>query len=350
MKKNWWKILGAILVLYALGAGLMIPLKSGIESVNKGTVQSGETVTLGIKGYNTHYQETNNNKAWLKLDSLHIIAALETSAISNEQLNATFLIPSERVGVTAPEFTLIVSNEIDGYAVLPVALSLEQRETETKVGKWESNMEGIQRVEQLSFPYRTILYETIRNLYYHVPLWFGMMIIFFTSAFYSVLYLLRGGYNNDARTLALNQAGILFGILGLVTGAIWANWTWGAPWSGDVKQNMSAIVMLIYLAYLVLRSAFDDYDQRAKISAVYNIFACITIIPLLFVIPRLYDSLHPGNGGNPGFGGYDLDNTMKWVFYPAVIGWTILGFWLANLSYRYLKLKNKWLESEEIFT
>jgi heme exporter protein C len=65
------------------------------------------------------------------------------------------------------------------------------------------------------------------------------------------------------------------------------------------------------------------------------------LIPLLFILPRLTDSLHPGNGGNPGFGAYDLDNRMRLVFYPAVIGWTLLGFWMASLRTRILTLQQK---------
>ncbi|CAA9235376.1 MAG: Cytochrome c-type biogenesis protein CcmC, putative heme lyase for CcmE [uncultured Adhaeribacter sp.] len=55
---------------------------------------------------------------------------------------------------------------------------------------------------------------------------------------------------------------------------------------------------------------------------------------MLFILPRLTDSLHPGNGGNPGFSSYDLDNNMRMVFYPAVIAWTLLGIWLVNVKAR----------------
>ncbi|MGB0864128.1 MAG: cytochrome c assembly protein, partial [Saprospiraceae bacterium] len=108
-----------------------------------------------------------------------------------------------------------------------------------------------------------------------------------------------------------------------------------------------AIALLIYMAYFVLRGSFEDYDKRARIGAVYNIFAFAALIPLLFVIPRMTSSLHPGNGGNPGFGGEDLDNTMRTVFYPAVIAWTLLGFWISQLLYRFEKLKWKVLEDLE---
>lgn len=96
--------------------------------------------------------------------------------------------------------------------------------------------------------------------------------------------------------------GILFGMLGLITGMVWAQFTWGAWWSGDPKQNASAIGLLMYLAYTVLRSSFEDKRRQARISAAYNILAFFCLIPLLFILPRLTDSLHPGNG-EPGIFG-----------------------------------------------
>ncbi|MFM7748648.1 MAG: cytochrome c biogenesis protein CcsA, partial [Bacteroidota bacterium] len=140
---------------------------------------------------------------------------------------------------------------------------------------------------------------------------------------------------------ALTQMGILFGMLGLITGMVWAQFTWGAWWSGDPKQNASAIGLLMYLAYTVLRSSFEDKRRQARISAAYNILAFFCLIPLLFILPRLTDSLHPGNGGNPGFSAYDLDGRMRWVFYPAVIAWTLMGWWASNLWARYNLLRNR---------
>jgi heme exporter protein C len=171
-----------------------------------------------------------------------------------------------------------------------------------------------------------------------------MMFIFLASAVYSVLYLRKFDVNYDLKVQALTSVGILYGVLGLITGAVWAKHTWGAYWSWDVKQNMAAVAMLVYCAYFVLRGSFDDMEKSARLSAVYNIFAFAALPALLFVIPRLTDSLHPGNGGNPGFGGQDLDNTMRLVFYPAIIGFTMFGFWMAELVFRYQRLKNTVLE------
>ena len=97
---------------------------------------------------------------------------------------------------------------------------------------------------------------------------------------------------------------------------------------------------MIYLAYFILRGSIENEDQRARISAIYNIFAFAALIPLLFVLPRLTDSLHPGNGGNPGFNAYDLDSNLRMVFYPAVIGWTLLGFWIAAVKIRIGRIIN----------
>jgi heme exporter protein C len=95
----------------------------------------------------------------------------------------------------------------------------------------------------------------------------------------------------------------------------------------------------------VLRGSFAEQQQRARISAVYNIFAYAALIPLLFILPRLTDSLHPGNGGNPGFGTYDMDNRMRMVFYPAVIAWTLLGLWILNVKSRFEIIRQKLYEN-----
>ena len=73
----------------------------------------------------------------------------------------------------------------------------------------------------------------------------------------------------------------------------------------------------------------------------YNIFAFSSLIPLLYIVPRMFASLHPGATGNPAFGSQDLDNTMRMVFYPSIIGFSLLGFWIAELRIRYRRLEDK---------
>jgi heme exporter protein C len=196
-------------------------------------------------------------------------------------------------------------------------------------------------------PRLPILNEGIRNLYFHVPMWFGMMMILGISVVYSIRYLRDPRPAHDDIAVQSAHTGILFGALGLVTGMIWARFTWGAWWVNDPKLNGAAIAMLIYCAYLVLRNSLEDEGQRARISAIYNIFAFSTLVPLLFILPRLTDSLHPGNGGNPGFNVYDQAKFMRPVFYPAVIGWTLLGVWLTQLHVRLRKLQRVAEEKSE---
>ncbi|MEI9934088.1 MAG: cytochrome c biogenesis protein CcsA [Ferruginibacter sp.] len=196
----------------------------------------------------------------------------------------------------------------------------------------------------ISVPHIGNLQETIRNLFFHVPMWFGQMILFTISLVYSILYLRNNNLKNDIYASAFTTTGIVMGLLGLTTGSIWATYTWGEPWSNDPKQIAAAIALLIYLAYLVLRGSLPDIDKRAKISAVYNIFAYFIYIPLIMILPRMVESLHPGGKGvqgNPGLNGEDLDARMRIVFWPAVFGWTLLGVWITSLSIRINLIRDK---------
>jgi heme exporter protein C len=197
----------------------------------------------------------------------------------------------------------------------------------------------------LEVPRLPILNESIRNLYFHVPMWFGMIILLAVSAVYSIRTLLKYNPLDDLKAQNSVHVALLLGILGIVTGMLWAKYTWGAYWSNDPKQNAAAIGLLIYFAYMILRGSFADEQLRARISAVYNVLAFALFIPLIFILPRLTDSLHPGNGGNPGFNSYDLDARMRLVFYPAVIAWTLIGWWLVDLMNRVHVLNNEEVEA-----
>jgi heme exporter protein C len=196
-------------------------------------------------------------------------------------------------------------------------------------------------------PVKPILNETIRNLYFHVAMWFAMMIFFIVSLVYSIKFLRSNNLKHDWYAVEFANSGILFGILGIVTGAVWANYTWGKPWSNDIKQIGAAISILIYLAYLVLRNSLPDLDKRARIGAVYNIFAFFLLIPAIWVIPRLVESLHPGGMGNPAFNTKDIDSRMRMIFWPAAVpGWTLLGLWITTLRIRTRILEEKQLTNE----
>lgn len=186
----------------------------------------------------------------------------------------------------------------------------------------------------LPVPQLPILEQSIRNLYYHVPMWFGMLALLLASGFYSVKNLRNGNFQDDIKASSYAAIGVLYGSIGLATGMIWARNTWGVYWTNDPKLNSAAIGMLMYAAYFVLRGSVEDEEKRARISAVYNLFVLPVYIVLIYIMPRLTASLHPGNGGNPGFNSYDLDSRLRLVFYPAVLGWIFIGFWIADLQIR----------------
>ncbi len=183
-------------------------------------------------------------------------------------------------------------------------------------------------------PRQPILNETARNLYFHVSMWFSMFIMLTTSAVFSILYLINNTITSDEKALEFANTGILFGILGCITGSIWGNFTWGDPWPNDPKLNSVAVGMLIYFAYLILRGSFEDEQKKARISAIYNIFAFAVFMPLIYILPRLTDSLHPGSGGNIGLKPMDTSWGMRLVFYPAIIGFSLMGLWITTLKLR----------------
>ncbi len=188
--------------------------------------------------------------------------------------------------------------------------------------------------------------DTLRNVFYHVGMWFAMLAIMTVSFINSIKFISKGEIQYDTKAKEGVLVGVFFGLLGIITGMVWATFTWGEPWANDPHLNGAAVSLLVYFAYLILRSAIQDEEKRARISAVYNIFAFVILIVFVGVLPRLStDTLHPGSGdGNPAFG--DMDAQMRYVFYPAIIGWILLSMWVLELRIRYRKIENYLSEKE----
>ncbi|MEN9951775.1 MAG: hypothetical protein RLZZ520_43 [Bacteroidota bacterium] len=210
----------------------------------------------------------------------------------------------------------------------------------------------------LPVPELSQLGETIRNLYYHVCMWFAMMILYTISIIHSIKYLRNGKIEHDIKAVSYAGTGTYMGLLGYATGAIWASYTWADPNNpayasfGSIMREPkligAATALLIYGAYFILRSSIADLDQRARVSAVYNIFSYAMLFPSIWIIPRLLPSLHPGQEGNPALNFNDIDARMRMVFYPAVLGWTFMGVWITTIIIRYkLLTEKKWTNNEK---
>ena len=204
----------------------------------------------------------------------------------------------------------------------------------------------------LDVPRLPALEETIRNLYFHVCMWFAMMILFTISVVNAVKYLRTFNLKYDIYARHYAVMGIVMGVLGYSTGAIWMSYTWADPnnpafqsfaaLAREPKLIGAAIGLLIYFAYLVLRDSIHDMDKKARVSAVYNIFAYAMLFPSMWILPRILPSLHPGGSeGNPALDFKSSSPMMRAVFYPAILGWTLLAVWITTLKIRTTLLKEK---------
>ncbi|NJC24944.1 cytochrome c biogenesis protein [Neolewinella antarctica] len=362
MRKSWWKWLGVALVVYGIVAGLLVPLKPNAYGVMPGSATLGQTETFEMLGYNTSFlgADAGAVNAWVRAGEGLALRADRIEIIDDRRAKLTFTFPeylpeNDVPAGQARALPIIMTTDNDGTFVVPDAVTLRQVTTplSTEVAEtgWTTGaiVKGDLFPSQgITFPYRNVLLETIRNTYFHVSLWFAMMFLFIAGVVYAIKYLRRSGETMldgihtvsrrdkaDYWAVAFTSVGMLFGILGLLTGAVWAKYTWGTYWSWDIKQFTTLIALLIYGGYFALRAALPDAEQRARLSAAYNIFAFACLIPLIYILPRLVgDSLHPGAAGNPAMGGEDLDSTMRMVFYPIIIGWTLFGFWMACITFR----------------
>lgn len=191
-------------------------------------------------------------------------------------------------------------------------------------------------------PNRPVLGETIRNIFYHVGMWAVMFTLLTCSVVQSVKFLSKMDLKYDIYAKNYASVGIVFALLGYATGTIWMSYTWADPnnpafdsfssVAREPKLIGTAVALLIYFAYFILRSSIADIDKRAKVSAVYNIFAYAMLFPTIMIVPRILPSLHPGQDGNPALNIKDLDPLMRVVELPAFLGWILLGIWITHIK------------------
>jgi heme exporter protein C len=174
---------------------------------------------------------------------------------------------------------------------------------------------------------------TTAILFFHVPPAWVAVIAWLQSLVWSVLYLRRGDLRLDRRAAVHAELGMVFCAVTMVTGAIWARGTWGVYWNWDPRQTSVLMLLLIYIAYLGLRGTVADPVRRARSAAAYAIFAFATVPFLMFVVPRVFPSLHPSPLIGPRMGG-GLEPAARMVFMAAVTGFTGLYAWIYRVRYR----------------
>ena len=163
----------------------------------------------------------------------------------------------------------------------------------------------------------------VRIIFFHIPMAWVSVLAFLMSAWWAAAYLRKGDLRKDALSARSAKVGFVFVLLATVSGAIFSKLTWGAYWNWDPRQTTIFVLILLYGAYLVLRAAVPDGRKRARTAAVYSLFSCLTVPFLVFVIPRLYFSLHPSPILNEN-GHIDMEPVMLGTILLAVADGTLL--------------------------
>jgi heme exporter protein C len=194
------------------------------------------------------------------------------------------------------------------------------------------------------FPLIPGLKENAKIIFFHVPTAWLSSIAFLMNTIYSIKYLRKKNMVDDAKSYAAAQLGIIFCVLATVTGAVWAKFAWGAFWSWDPRQTSIFALLLIYGAWFALRSSIESEEKRATLSSVYAIIAFLTVPFFIFIMPRIMSGLHPGSADDTNSGpviDFKMNANMQLVFFLSLIGFTILFFWMWNLGYRSILLRDK---------
>ena len=163
--------------------------------------------------------------------------------------------------------------------------------------------------------------ELAKIIFFHVPTAWVAVVAFFSSAFFAAKFLRTKNFSFDELSARAAKLGFVFVLLSTVSGAIFSKLTWGAYWNWDPRQTTIFVLILIYGAYLTLRTAVNDEKVRAKVSAVYSLLSVLTVPFLVFVLPRMYFSLHPSPISSSGV---EMDSEVLIVLIAAVVDATLI--------------------------
>jgi len=189
--------------------------------------------------------------------------------------------------------------------------------------------------------------EASRVFYYHIPQAWVCVIAFAMSMIYSIRYLKNKKIVEDDRAVIAAKLGFIFCVLAAITGSIFAKVTWGSFWNWDPRETSIFILLLIYGAYFALRGAVEVEEKRASLSAVYSIFAFVTVPFLIFVIPRILPSLHPADSIVDKNLKFTMGFSVRIIFFSSLTLFTVLYLWIFNIARRVQKITRFYEEQED---
>ena len=180
--------------------------------------------------------------------------------------------------------------------------------------------------------------------YFHVPIAITAYLAFTVVFVSGIMYLRTKQEIWDIRAISAAEVGVIFAILTLITGSLWARSAWGMYWvTWDVRLNTSLVLFLTYLSYLMVRKSIDEPEKRARLSAVFGIVGFIGV-PLSFLSIRLWNraTVHPVVVG-PGGGGISGEVVIGTVLV------NMIAFFLLLTSLVILRMDNEKLSGEIAF-
>jgi ABC-type transport system involved in cytochrome c biogenesis, permease component len=191
------------------------------------------------------------------------------------------------------------------------------------------------------FPYIPGLEENARIIFFHVPSSWLATVAFLMATIYSIKYLLKKRLEDDMKAFTSIQLGMVFVILATITGSIWAKFAWGSFWHWDPRETSIFALLLIYGALFALRSAIENEEKKATLSAVYNIIVFVTVPFFIFIMPRIMAGLHPGSADDTNSGpvvNFKMNGNMQLIFYLSLIAFSMLYAWMWVLGARSMKM------------
>jgi heme exporter protein C len=153
-----------------------------------------------------------------------------------------------------------------------------------------------------------------RIIFFHVPAAITGMIGYFAALVLSILYLSSGNFRYDSLAASVVEVSVVFSVLNIVTGSIWARIIWGIWWTWDYRLTSALVCVLIFSGYLMLRRAIDEPTQRARLSAALAIFGCIDVV-IVWKSIEWFRTQHPGPILSIRTGGGNIDPAMEHMLY-----------------------------------
>ena len=192
-------------------------------------------------------------------------------------------------------------------------------------------------------PLEKVMGAVQRVFYYHVgTAWVGML-GFAVAMIAGVAYLRTGSRKWDIVGLAAVEISLVFFLIAIIMGSIWARPIWNAWWTWDPRLTTATIVELVYAAYLLLRQGIEDPDRRARFGAVYAILGFVSV-PLTFLSIRIFRTIHPvviGNSDPTATGSFDMTSKMLITFLFGLFTFSIIFVDLLWHRIRLGKLADK---------